>query len=168
MRDTDPAAALAGIWETTHHPMVVVTASAGGTRAGCLVGHLTQCSIDPLRVLVCLSRANRTHAVAVQAETLAVHHLGHDQRDLARLFGEETGDEVDKFARCSWRHGPSGTVVLDDVRHWWVGRRAIRVPLGDHEGFVLEPITVHAEGPYRQLDSTQVADLDAGHPRDEG
>ncbi len=34
------------------YPMFIVTAAAGGRRAGCLVGFTTQCSIHPPRFLI--------------------------------------------------------------------------------------------------------------------
>ena len=39
--------------------MFVVTAvdANTGARSGCLVGFVTQCSLDPMRFLVCLARA---------------------------------------------------------------------------------------------------------------
>jgi flavin reductase (DIM6/NTAB) family NADH-FMN oxidoreductase RutF len=88
--------------------MFLVTAvhPASGARAGCLVGFATQCSISPGRFLVAISRSNATHAVALAAEVLAVHGPARDQHGLAVLFGAETGDEIDKFARGS--RGPSG------------------------------------------------------------
>jgi hypothetical protein len=42
------------------YPMFVVTTVAAGQRAGCLVGFTTQASIDPPRLLVCLSVENHT------------------------------------------------------------------------------------------------------------
>jgi hypothetical protein len=60
------------------YPMFVVTVADAGTgeRAGCLVGFATQCSINPFRFLVCLSRANRTHRVASRSEVLAGQAAG--------------------------------------------------------------------------------------------
>src|SRR5438067_13436853 len=94
------------------YPMLVVTAAAGGRRAGCLVGFATQTSIDPSRFLVCLSRLNATYEVACRARTLGVHVLGRGDLDLAELFGGETGHRIDKLARCDWREGPDGVPVL--------------------------------------------------------
>ena len=124
------------------YPMYVVTTvdAATGERAGCLVGFATQCSIDPARFLVCLSEANHTFAVAGRAEVLAVHLLAASQRELAELFGSETGDRVDKFARCEWREGPSGVPVLCDASMWFAGPVVDRVDLGDHVGYVVEPV----------------------------
>src|SRR5690348_6276936 len=96
------------------YPMFVVTTAHGGERAGCLVGFTTQASIDPPRMLVCLSVANHTYQVARQAELLAVHVLDKNDHDLAELFGGRTGDEVDKFAKCRWTPGPDGVPLLED------------------------------------------------------
>src|SRR5580692_6874769 len=84
------------------YPMVIVTAAADGERSGCLVGFHTQCSIDPLHYLVCISEVNHTAKVAARAPALGVHFLAEDDRELAGLFGEQTGDGVDKFAECEW------------------------------------------------------------------
>lgn len=126
------------------YSMFVVTATDGQRRAGCLVGFATQCSIDPPRFLVCLSRANHTFSVAEAAGVLVVHPLAADQFDLARLFGESTGETVDKFAACSWRPGPSGAPVLMDCADWFAGRILGRFDAGDHVGFWLEPIEAGA------------------------
>src|SRR4051812_34244438 len=96
------------------YPMYIVTVSAGDERAGCLIGFATQCSIDPVRFVVCLSDKNRTYRVAQGAEVIGVHLVPADGDELAELFGSQTGDEIDKFARCAWHEGPAGVPLLDD------------------------------------------------------
>ena len=145
------------------YPMLVVTAGAAGERSGCLVGFHTQCSLDPVRYLVCISRANHTFGVAGTSTHLGVHVLDRSDRSLAALFGEETGDEVDKFAACRW-HDVRGVPVLDDVPAWFVGRVLDRAPLGDHVGYVLEPVEAHADRGLRQLGFQQVKAMTPGHP----
>ena len=120
--------------------MLVVTVVAGDRRAGCLVGFSTQCSISPARFLVCLSDKNHTTRVAVEADALAVHFLPDTSEELAELFGSHTGDELDKFARCEWHFGPDGLPILDACGRWFVGRVLEHRRLGDHIGFLLEPI----------------------------
>ncbi|HET9771683.1 MAG TPA: flavin reductase family protein [Acidimicrobiia bacterium] len=146
-------------------PMVVVTALAeDGRRSGCLVGFSTQCSIHPPRVLACISKANHTLPVATAAPVLAVHWLADDDRRLAELFGGETGDEVDKFERCSWRPGPGGVPVLDGVKGWVAGTVVGRFDVGDHVAFVIEPdIGADEEPAAGQLGFQAVKDLDPGH-----
>ncbi len=121
------------------YPMFIVTVAAEGEVAGCLVGFATQCSIDPPRFLVCLSDKNRTFRVARDASVMVVHLVPHDAHELAELFGEQTGDEVDKFERCSWSPGPAGTPVLDECGNWFAGRILDRMEGGDHRVFLLEP-----------------------------
>ena len=53
--------------------LVIVTTAAGDQRAGCVVGFHSQCSIDPLRYAVWLSKANLTYRVALLATHVAVH-----------------------------------------------------------------------------------------------
>ncbi|MFB7945783.1 flavin reductase family protein [Kitasatospora phosalacinea] len=149
-------------------PVYVVTAGAGDTRAGCLVGFGSQCSIHPERFAVWLSHSNRTHRVAARATALAVHLLPPDDagRALARLFGENTGDEVDKFAWASWRPGPAGVPVLTDAAAWFAGRVVGRVEGGDHTAFLLDPLAGGRADPPppSALTLRDVAGLDAGHP----
>ncbi|MDX2561941.1 flavin reductase family protein [Streptomyces sp. TX20-6-3] len=161
MTDADP------FTDALDGPMYVVTAASGGERAGCLVGFASQCSIDPPRFAVWLSVANHTYRVACEAEYLTVHLLHRDDRELAALFGEETGDRVDKFAAVGWRPGEGGSPVLEGPATWFTGRIEGRIEGGDHVGFLLAPVAVcpPAEGPPPVLlRLREVRDLDAGHP----
>jgi flavin reductase (DIM6/NTAB) family NADH-FMN oxidoreductase RutF len=121
------------------YPMFIVTTAAGDERAGCLVGFAAQGSIHPPRFLVGISDKNRTYRVLQGAGAMAVHLVPEDGAEIAELFGGETGDHTDKFARCSWRSGPEGLPLLDDCPSWFAGRILDRVPLGDHVGHLLEP-----------------------------
>jgi flavin reductase (DIM6/NTAB) family NADH-FMN oxidoreductase RutF len=145
------------------YPMLVVTVAHDGERSGCLVGFATQCSIDPPRLLVCLSKANHTYRLAEGAGLLAVHLPARDQHDLAELFGGETEDEVDKFARCDWTEGPGSTPLLATPRRL-VGRVLGRHDLGDHVGFVLDPVTAEHLDDRPPLTLAMVGDVDPGHP----
>ncbi|RSS52863.1 flavin reductase [Streptomyces sp. WAC07061] len=165
--DQQPGHDLGGLAEAMDGAMYVVTAAAGGRRAGCLVGFASQCSIDPPRFVVWLSTENRTYDVARAARHLTVHVLGRDQRALAELFGGRTGDDVDKFARTAWEPGLDGSPVLSDVRVWFTGRvERVLEAGGDHVGFVLAPAgpgagPAEAPGPLR---FSAVSDVEAGHP----
>ncbi|MFG3343587.1 flavin reductase family protein [Streptomyces sp. NPDC048018] len=161
MTDLDP------FTDVLDGPMYVVTTASGATRAGCLVGFVSQCSIDPPRFAVWLSIANHTYRVASEAEYLTVHLLHQGDRALAALFGEETGDRVDKFARVAWRRGHGGSPVLQQLPVWFTGRIERRVEGGDHVCFLLEPVAVcppYEGEPPPLLRLSELTDLDPGHP----
>jgi flavin reductase (DIM6/NTAB) family NADH-FMN oxidoreductase RutF len=140
----DPTKAFDRIVGSLEYPMFIVTARVGDERLGCLVGFATQTSIDPQRFLVCLSHTNHTYRHGRDAELLGVHCVPAEAPDLAELFGGETGDDVDKFARCAWHDGPGGVPILDACENWFVGRVLRRVDAGDHDAFLLEPVAAHA------------------------
>jgi flavin reductase (DIM6/NTAB) family NADH-FMN oxidoreductase RutF len=95
-----------------------------------------------------------------------VHLLGAGDRDLAALFGTETGDEVDKFERCGWLPGPEGVPLLSRCPARFVGAVEARLDLGDHEGLLLAPVHVGAGLDGGALMFSTVAGMDAGHPAD--
>jgi flavin reductase (DIM6/NTAB) family NADH-FMN oxidoreductase RutF len=145
------------------YSLCIVTAADENDRDGCLIGFATQVSIHPARFLACLSVKNRTYRIAAQAKTLVVHLVPDDADDLAELFGGETGDEIDKFARCRWEPGPDGAPVLSDLDSWFAGRVLGHVGFGDHVGFVLEPIEVRQSQAQDTLTFRRGRAIEPGH-----
>jgi flavin reductase (DIM6/NTAB) family NADH-FMN oxidoreductase RutF len=145
-------------------PVYVVTTAAAGERDGCLIGFATQCSMRPPRFGVWLSKENRTYRIALSASTLVVHLLRQGDQDLARHFGANTGDEVDKFTDVEWRSGPDGCPVLARC-DWFAGSIVERVDTGDHVAFVLAPHGGECErSGTRQLGMNEIGDIPPGHP----
>jgi flavin reductase (DIM6/NTAB) family NADH-FMN oxidoreductase RutF len=144
-------------------PSYVVTAADRDERAGCLVGFATQCGIEPPRFAVWLSKLNHTYRVALSSGVLAVHLLREDDAELARRFGGQTGDEVDKFAGLGWSPGPDGCPVIDGL-DWFAGTVVAQVDTGDHVAFVLAPHGGHRTHAAPQLSPAGLGDLEAGHP----
>ena len=128
-----------------NYPVYIVTTTAGDERDGCVIGFATQSSVHPNRFLACLSRSNRTFRLAREATALAVHLLPRERTDLAELFGGESGDEIDKFARCEWSDGPFGLPILDGCPSWFAGAIVSRHDLGDHEGYLLDPLAARSQ-----------------------
>lgn len=148
--------------------MVVVTTAHDDVRAGCLVGFHSQAGMGPDAYAVWLSKANHTFRTAVWSDVFAVHFLSVDDRELARLFGTETGDDVDKFERCRWEPGPGGVPVLTDCGNRLVGRKLAMLDTdADHVGVVLSPSDAAFDGPFEPLRLSDVSDLDPGHEADD-
>ena len=151
---------------TSTSRMTIVTTRAADEMDGCLVGFSTQCSIDPVRQLVCLSVKNRTYELARVATHLVVHPL-HDathDRALARLFGEHTARDTDKFAQCGWTEGPSGVPSLVGL-DWFAGPVVERFDVGDHVAHVVDVTAGSAPRSHEPwLMLRDVLDLDPGNP----
>ncbi len=147
---------------TFDYPLYVVTAAVDDQPTGCLIGFATQCGIHPPRFLACISKKNHTLPLARRATVLAVHVVEEEDKGLAELFGGETGDEVNKFAQVSW-HFAHGVPILDACRRWFAGSVLERLDLGDHVGFLLEPIETAQDGTSEQLTFQRARDIEPGH-----
>ena len=162
---TDPGSTFLKLAGSLDYPLFIVTTSDGERREGCVIGFATQCSFHPPRLLACLSRENRTYRLAMRSEALAVHLVPRSQLALAKLFGGETGDEIDKFERCEWHEGPRGLPILDGCPSWLAGEILARHDLGDHVGFWLEPSEAHYTPDDENLYFQEVKTLiEPGHP----
>jgi len=161
----DPGKTFLELAGSLDYPLFIVTAAKDDRREGCVIGFATQCSFDPPRFLACLSRENRTYRLGLIAVALAVHLIPRAREDLAQLFGGQTGDDVDKFERCAWHPGPHGVPILDDCPSWFAGTIEARLNLGDHVGFLLDPITArHAAGDEILFFGAVKDDIEPGHP----
>lgn len=145
------------------YPVFIVTAGEGERREGCVMGFATQSSFDPARFVACLSRMNRTFALAQETDALAVHVVPSDRVGLVELFGGETGDDIDKFDRCEWRSGPRGLPILADCPSWFAGEILERIDLGDHMGFLLDPFAAEHDDTGEILYFQRVKYVDPGH-----
>lgn len=156
------ASAFERLVATLDYPLYVVTTAEQRRPAGCLVGFATQCSIHPPRFLACISKKNHTLLPAKHAAVVAVHVVEQEDKRIAELFGGETGDEVDKFAQVRW-HFAHGVPILDACRRWFAGTVLERLDLGDHVGFLLEPIDTEQRAASEQLTYQQARDIEPGH-----
>lgn len=165
---SDVSEAFSAVVAQLDPPMAIVTTIADGERAGCLIGFHAQCSVEPVRYVVWLSKANHTFRVALRSEAVAVHFLDRSHHGLAELFGAHSSDEADKFSRCRWTPGAEGVPVLEECANRFVGRRVALLDEGsDHACFVIEPVDAHSDGKLQPLRLSDVGDLEPGHQTDE-
>ena len=156
---------LSPFFDRVDYPYYVVTVRADDAEmSGCLAGFVTQASITPPNFLVCISKANHTFGVAQAASGMGLHLLGDEQADLARLFGEETGDEVDKFASCDWRLGSTGAPMLVDCAVSLEGHILGHFSAGDHEAFLVRGLRAVGGNARGLLTYRRGPDLHPGHP----
>ncbi len=130
MTDLDP------FTDLLDYPMYVVTAEADGERAGCLVGFASQCSIQPARFMVWLSKTNRTYR---WPERRTPHGASPAPRPgpAGPALRRRDRQPYRQVRRRPWHRGPGGQLILDEAPAWFVGRVENRVDGGDHVGFLL-------------------------------
>ncbi len=162
---TDPTADLAPFLDRVDYPYYVATVRAPDEEmSGCLAGFVTQCSMDPPNFLACISRLNHSFAIAARSTAMGLHLLGDDQVELARLFGEETGDVVDKFSAVDWRLGVTGAPLLAEVAVAVEGTILGHFSVGDHEAFLVRASRAVAGPGHGLLTHRTSPPLQPGHP----
>jgi flavin reductase (DIM6/NTAB) family NADH-FMN oxidoreductase RutF len=156
---------LGAFFDLIDYPYYVVTARApDADMSGCLAGFVTQCSIQPPNFLVCISNVNHTLGVAERASGMGLHLLGAHQNSMARLFGEETGDVVDKFASVDWRLGSTGAPLLVDSAVSMEAQILGHFSVGDHEAFLVRAVRAVPGGQDGLLTYRGAPPLTPGHP----
>ena len=149
-------------------PLIVVTTSAQGERAGCLVGFHSQASIDPEHYCFWLSKANHTYRVALRSERFAVHFPTTADSELARFFGSRSGSETDKFAGLDSIASDHDVPLLADLpNRLLVERVAMLDDGGDHVCLTARVDSVEVAGGFTALRPSQLGDLTPGHNAEE-
>jgi flavin reductase (DIM6/NTAB) family NADH-FMN oxidoreductase RutF len=143
---------------------VVTTTSNEGEQSGCVVGFVTQCSIVPPRFLVCISKVNHTYFTTERSDAVGLHLIGHDQLDVASLFAEESGDVVDKFSRCEWHAGVTGSPVLSECAAWLECKILYRWSVGDHQALLVYPVAGGSGVHQDVMTFRDSPDLEPAHP----
>jgi flavin reductase (DIM6/NTAB) family NADH-FMN oxidoreductase RutF len=160
--------AFTDIMSSLDAPLIVVTASDGRERAGCLVGFHVQSSIEPARFCVWLSKANHTYRIALRATHLGIHFLTTGDLALAEHFGTLTGDDGDKFTSVEAHTGVGHVPVLGACANRLIARRTVLVDEGgDHVCMAGEVVSAQSAGPFAPLRLSQASHLEAGHASDE-
>ena len=97
-----------------------------------------------------------------------MHFLGESDRELARHFGTQSEDDVDKFADVGWSPGPGGVPLVDDLPHRLTMRRSMILDDGgDHVCVTGEVLDVDGGDDFVPLRLSDAADWEPGHEPDE-
>lgn len=149
-------------------PLIVVTTSAEGEQAGCLVGFHAQSGITPGRYCIWLSKANHTYRVALRASHFAVHFLTDADLSVAEHFGTISGEDADKFAGLDLEPEEHGVPLLSACRNRLLLERiAVLDDGGDHVCLTARVLAVSIAGEFEPLRLSSAAHLDPGHGAEE-
>jgi len=140
-------------------PVVVVGAADGPRRGGLTAAWVTRVSSEPAQLAVAVSPLRHTHGLLRDGGEFTVSVLREGQVEVARLFGLQTGRELDKWSRADSVPMGGGAPALRDCAARLLCRLIGRHPAGDHEILVGEVLVseVVAGGPALPMRGTDYA-----------
>jgi flavin reductase (DIM6/NTAB) family NADH-FMN oxidoreductase RutF len=116
--------------------VTVVTMHVDGEDHGFTATSFTSLSLEPMLVLVCVVKAQRSHLLIEQAGHFAVNILGCNQQELGKRFADPV--IYDRFAGLTVARAATGAPVLPDSLAWVDCELREVLPGGDHSIFIGE------------------------------
>ncbi|MFD8999446.1 flavin reductase family protein [Streptomyces sp. NPDC059582] len=129
--------------------VAVITARGDAGPVGFTATSLTSVSAEPPLLSFGINTGASSWPAISAAAHVGVHILGEHQQELAATFARSGADRFGP--PTTWRDGPEGIPVLDDVSAWLVCRVVTRVPAGDHRIVLGEVVLGDSTGPGRPL-----------------
>jgi flavin reductase (DIM6/NTAB) family NADH-FMN oxidoreductase RutF len=114
--------------------VTIVTTSLDGRLKGFTANAVASVSVDPPKVLVCVSRQARSHPIISQAGRFCVNLLTVEQERLARRFASKASD--DPFRDVPHRAGQTGSPIIDGALAYLDCELAEEYSAGTHTIFI--------------------------------
>jgi len=123
---------------------VVIASGDKHERAGLTATAVCSVTANPPRLLVCVNRNVRAHAVIQAHQALSINVLSRDQESIARRFaGMVEGVVAEaRFDEGHWVYGKGGVPILDDALASFECRVVETLPASTHDMFLCEVISV--------------------------
>lgn len=118
--------------------LYVVTSNDGKKHNGIIVNTVMQLTDSPLKVAVCINKANYSHDIIKATGIMNVNCLTEDTPfDIFKTFGFASGRDHDKFAGLSYTTSQNGMAVLTDNINAFISLEVTDyIDLGTHGLFV--------------------------------
>ncbi len=115
--------------------VTVVTVNDGGVYRAMTANSLTSVSLEPLLMLICVTRDASMHDPIHEAGTFAVNLLASDQRAVGELFARR-GELPEPMGGVPFHVGGTGAPLLAGVLGWFECEVWREYDGGDHTIFV--------------------------------
>ena len=115
--------------------VTVVTVNDGGEYRAMTANSFTSVSLDPLLVLICVTRDASMHDLIHEAGTFAVNILAEDQRPVAEVFARR-GELTAPMGGLPFHVRGSGAPLLSGTLGWFECEVWREYDGGDHTIFV--------------------------------
>jgi flavin reductase (DIM6/NTAB) family NADH-FMN oxidoreductase RutF len=138
-------AAISQVLLKTDREVWLVTACAGGERAGLIATFINQASIVPEmpRVVVGLAKQHHTAQIVERSRSFVLHLLTEDQIDLVWRFGLQSGHNVDKWQGLAVSDSAGGPRL--DALAWLDCRVETSLDIGDRTVYLAEVLAGRVE-----------------------
>ncbi len=123
--------------------VTIISMRVDGEDHGFTATSFTSLSLDPMLVLVCVVKAQRSHLQLEQAGHYAVSILGDGQRALGLRFAEAEPEA--RFRGVPVQRAQTGAPILEGAIAWVDCRIREILPGGDHSIFIGEVVAAGAE-----------------------
>ena len=116
--------------------VTILTTALGDELRGMTANAVCSVSLDPLLVLVCVSKQTHSHAILSESGVFALNVLTEEQEHLSRLFADDAVDAAHRLTGLSHRRGVTGAPILTDCLVYADCRVVAAYPGGDHTIFI--------------------------------
>ena len=121
--------------------LFVLTTKQGEKDNGCIVNTVIQAASEPNTVSVSVSKMNHTHDMICESGVFNASIISEAADfDLFKVFGFQTGREVDKFAEFTdCRRGENGLLYITKGTNAYISAKVTQtVDMGSHTMFIAE------------------------------
>ena len=124
--------------------VIVATTKVDGTRYAMAATAVTEMSLDPPSILICVNQNASIHQPLSRATHFCLNILNDTQRDVAeRCGGKATGEA--RFEGNDWRDDAEAP-YLADSQAAFICKRAMSFSFGTHTAYVGEVVGVKLSG----------------------
>ena len=120
--------------------LFVLTARDGDKDNGCIINTAIQAASEPLRVSICVNKANYTHDMIVKTGAFNLSFLTEESKFATyQNFGFQSGRDVDKLESITFKRAANGIAYLTEECNAYLSGKVVQsVDLGSHTMFIAE------------------------------
>lgn len=133
-------AEITNVFTSMDYEINAITSTDGEKVNGQIATWITQASMEPPYVAVCLSPEHFTYEMIKKSGVLAVNILSKNQTDLISRFGYKSGRNIDKFESISYKPGVTGSPIINDISAYLDCNVVEDFEAGDHRILLCEVI----------------------------
>ncbi len=130
--------------------VMVITARQGERRFAMSATAVSEVSLDPPTLLVCVNQTSAFHSSLVPGAEFAMSILHAGQEQIARNCGGELRGE-DRFDQGQWNETDAGTPWLSDAQASFICKLVRQIDHGTHSVFIGEVQHVYVNDPVDPL-----------------